>query len=47
MLFSQCLALKCDVTKEDQIEQAVAATVQQFGKIDYAACVNRPTSHFN
>lgn len=41
---SQCLALKCDVTKEDQVEQAVAATVQQFGRLDYAAYVNRITS---
>jgi len=40
----QCLALKCDVTKEDQIEQAIATTVQQFGRLDYAAYVNRPTS---
>jgi NAD(P)-dependent dehydrogenase (short-subunit alcohol dehydrogenase family) len=40
---SQCLALKCDVTKEDQIEHAVAATVQQFGRLDYAAYVNQPT----
>lgn len=41
---AKCLALKCDVTKEDQIEQAVAATVKQFGRLDYAAYVNRKTS---
>jgi NAD(P)-dependent dehydrogenase (short-subunit alcohol dehydrogenase family) len=40
----KCLALKCDVTKEDQIEQAVAATVKEFGRLDYAAYVNRTTS---
>lgn len=41
---ARCLALKCDVTKEDQIEQAVAATVKEFGRLDYAAYVDRTTS---
>lgn len=41
---AKCLALKCDVTKEDQIEQAVAATVKEFGRLDYAAYVDRTTS---
>jgi enoyl-[acyl-carrier-protein] reductase (NADH) len=41
---AKCLALKCDVTKEEQIEQAVAATVKEFGRLDYAAYVDRTTS---
>ena len=29
-----CLPIKCDVTKEDDVEQAVAKTFDHFGKID-------------
>jgi NAD(P)-dependent dehydrogenase (short-subunit alcohol dehydrogenase family) len=34
---SKCLAIRCDVTKEDQVERAVKETVEKFGRIDYAA----------
>ena len=34
---TECLALKADVTKEEDIERAVAHAVEKFGRIDYAA----------
>ncbi len=30
----RCLAIKCDVTKEDEIKKAVEQTINKFGKID-------------
>jgi NAD(P)-dependent dehydrogenase (short-subunit alcohol dehydrogenase family) len=33
----QCLAVQADVTKEADVENAVAKPVEEFGRIDYAA----------
>jgi NAD(P)-dependent dehydrogenase (short-subunit alcohol dehydrogenase family) len=33
----KCLAIQADVTKEEDIESAIAQTVSKFGRIDYAA----------
>src|SRR5262245_2209600 len=30
----EAFALSCDVTQSNQVEQAVAATVERFGKLD-------------
>jgi NAD(P)-dependent dehydrogenase (short-subunit alcohol dehydrogenase family) len=35
----KCLAIQADVTKEEDIESAIAQTVSKFGRIDYAAYV--------
>ena len=32
-----CITVKADVTKEDEVEKAVAQGVERFGRIDYAA----------
>ncbi|KAF2093740.1 NAD(P)-binding protein [Rhizodiscina lignyota] len=34
---TECLAIRADVTKEEEIERAVAQAVERFGRIDYAA----------
>jgi NAD(P)-dependent dehydrogenase (short-subunit alcohol dehydrogenase family) len=34
---TKCLAVQADVTKEEDFEKAVAAAVEEFGRIDYAA----------
>jgi NAD(P)-dependent dehydrogenase (short-subunit alcohol dehydrogenase family) len=34
---TKCLAAQADVTKEENVEKAVAAAVEEFGRIDYAA----------
>ncbi|KAH5003508.1 hypothetical protein HBI74_232050 [Parastagonospora nodorum] len=34
---AKCLALQCDVTKEEDVIKAIEKTVQAFGRIDYAA----------
>jgi len=34
---AECLAIHADVTKEEDIERAVAEAVKKFGRIDYAA----------
>jgi len=34
---TECLAIKADVTNEDELETAVAKAIEQFGRIDYAA----------
>ncbi|KAH0829697.1 Levodione reductase [Fonsecaea pedrosoi] len=34
---AKCLAIRCDVTDEAQVEKAVEATVAEFGRLDYAA----------
>lgn len=34
---TECLAIHADVTKEDEMEKAVAEAVAKFGRIDYAA----------
>jgi NAD(P)-dependent dehydrogenase (short-subunit alcohol dehydrogenase family) len=31
---SECLALKCDVTQKDEIQNVVTQTIEKFGKID-------------
>lgn len=31
---AKCLAVKCDVTKLDEIKACVAATIKEFGKVD-------------
>jgi NAD(P)-dependent dehydrogenase (short-subunit alcohol dehydrogenase family) len=36
---TKCLAVQADVTKEEDVERAVAAAVEEFGRIDYAAYV--------
>jgi NAD(P)-dependent dehydrogenase (short-subunit alcohol dehydrogenase family) len=33
----RCLTVKGDVTKEEDLEAAVAKTVEDFGRLDYAA----------
>lgn len=33
----QCMAIRADVTKEADVERAVAEAVNEFGRIDYAA----------
>jgi NAD(P)-dependent dehydrogenase (short-subunit alcohol dehydrogenase family) len=33
----QCLAIQADITKEADVENAVAKAVEVFGRIDYAA----------
>jgi NAD(P)-dependent dehydrogenase (short-subunit alcohol dehydrogenase family) len=35
---TDCLVIRCDVTNEAQVEDAIAQTVKRFGRIDYAAC---------
>jgi len=37
MPIPQCLAIRADVTKESEVETAVAQAVAEFGRIDYAA----------
>jgi len=34
---TECLAIKADVTKEEDIERAIAETVTKYGRIDYTA----------
>jgi NAD(P)-dependent dehydrogenase (short-subunit alcohol dehydrogenase family) len=34
---TECLIIRADVTKEEDIERAVAQAVEKFGRIDYAA----------
>ena len=34
---AKVIIIHCDVTKEDQVEAAIAQTVKEFGRIDYAA----------
>ncbi|KAF2494615.1 NAD(P)-binding protein [Lophium mytilinum] len=34
---TKCLAIRADVTKEAEVERAVAEAVAEFGRIDYAA----------
>ncbi|KIW03434.1 uncharacterized protein PV09_05204 [Verruconis gallopava] len=34
---AKCITIHADVTKEDQVERAIAETVKEFGRIDYAA----------
>jgi NAD(P)-dependent dehydrogenase (short-subunit alcohol dehydrogenase family) len=36
-MIAKCLAAQADVTKEEDVEKAVAAAVKEFGGIDYAA----------
>ena len=33
----KCLAIQADVSKEEDVERAVAEAVAEFGRIDYAA----------
>lgn len=33
---AQVLAVKCDVSKENEVKNMVAVTVDRFGRIDYA-----------
>jgi NAD(P)-dependent dehydrogenase (short-subunit alcohol dehydrogenase family) len=33
----QCITIRADVTKEADVERAIAETVKEFGRIDYAA----------
>lgn len=33
----KCITIHADVTQEDQVERAIAETVKEFGRIDYAA----------
>lgn len=33
----RCVAIQGDVTKEEDLEAAVAKTVEEFGRLDYAA----------
>ena len=35
-VFMKCLAVQADVTKEEDVEKAVAAAAREFGRIDYA-----------
>lgn len=35
----QCLTIRADVTNEKAVIDAINATVEKFGRIDYAACV--------
>jgi NAD(P)-dependent dehydrogenase (short-subunit alcohol dehydrogenase family) len=34
---AKCITIHADVTKEEDVERAVAETVKEFGRIDYAA----------
>ena len=34
---TNCIYIRTDVTKEEQVEQAVQQCVQEFGRLDYAA----------
>lgn len=34
---AQCLAIRCDVSKEREVQDAIAQTVAKFGRLDYAA----------
>ncbi|EMF14484.1 NAD(P)-binding protein [Sphaerulina musiva SO2202] len=34
---TKCITIHADVTKEDQVERAIAEAVKEFGRIDYAA----------
>ncbi|GIZ42292.1 hypothetical protein CKM354_000556700 [Cercospora kikuchii] len=34
---TKCITIHADVTQEDQVERAIAETVKEFGRIDYAA----------
>lgn len=36
---TKAVSIKCDVSKDDQVKNAVAQTVQEFGKIDILAAV--------
>ncbi|KAF7188588.1 Zerumbone synthase [Pseudocercospora fuligena] len=33
----KCITIRADVTKEEDVERAIAETVNEFGRIDYAA----------
>lgn len=33
----QCLPIRADVTKEEEVEAAIKKAVDTFGRIDYAA----------
>lgn len=34
---TKCIIIRADVTKEEDVERAIAKTVEEFGRIDYAA----------
>ncbi|KAM0360243.1 hypothetical protein ACHAPK_011843, partial [Fusarium culmorum] len=34
---AKCLAIRCDVTNEGQVKNAIAESVAKFGRLDYAA----------
>lgn len=37
LIVSKCITIHADVTKEEDVERAVAEAVKEFGRIDYAA----------
>ncbi|CZR51688.1 uncharacterized protein PAC_01565 [Phialocephala subalpina] len=44
---TKCLAIEVDVTKEEDVERAVAEAVKDFGRIDYAASVHPSSSKYD
>ena len=37
LIYRKCLVVQADVTKEENVERAVAEAVKEFGRVDYAA----------